>query len=53
MEDARALIASRLAPACLRVLIEVPDDGADAAVARAAAVDAELVSAGVAMASGG
>jgi uncharacterized protein (DUF849 family) len=47
MQDALALIDSGLAPACLRVLIEVPGDDPDAAVEQAAAIDAELERGGV------
>lgn len=48
VEDARALVASGLADACLRILVEPRERGdASAACAVAAAIEAELAAAGI------
>lgn len=47
LDDTRVLLASDLVAGCVRVLVEVEGDDAEAAVGMAAAIDAELVDAGV------
>lgn len=47
LDDARAFVASGIAPRCLRVMIEPPDADPDEAVDHAAAMEHELTEAGI------